>query len=145
MAETIQMLREQADSLRRELRRRDVAEAVAKQEAVERERQAAQVARQLEREQARDAELEKSREGAWYNHLITAKISAGKGQEALNPHDLKVPASGWPPGDGPENYGSFGGDWTSAETPSGLATDTPMARALTEMLERQRMVREASP
>jgi len=145
MAETIQMLREQADSLRRELRRRDVAEAVAKQEAVERERQAAKAARQVEREQARDAELEKCREGAWYNYLLSAKIAAGKGQEVVNPADFKVPAEGWPPGDASENYGSFGVDWSSAETPGGLASDTPMARALTEMLERQRTVRQATP
>ena len=48
MGESIHMLREQLDTLRRELRRREVADAMAKQEARERDRQAVEVARQAE-------------------------------------------------------------------------------------------------
>ena len=143
MTESIHMLREQVDVLRRELRRREVADAMAKHEALERARQAAEAERRAELEKTREADLEKCREGAWYNHLLTARIADGKGQEPFDPHDLRVPAAGWPPGDGPENYGTSALD--CAEAPSGLASDTPMARALSEMLQRQRMVREAKP
>lgn len=144
MGESIHMLREQLDTLRRELRRREVADAMAKQEARERDRQAAEAARQAELQQARDVELEKCREGAWYNHRLTAMIDAGKGQQPFRSEDFTVPTSGWPPGDGPENYAiSFG--CQDAAAPTGLASDTPMARALAEMLERQRSAREARP
>jgi hypothetical protein len=143
MTESIQMLREQVDVLRRELRRREVADAMAKQGALERERQAAEAERRMELEKMREVELEKCREGAWYNHLLTQMIACGRGQEPFDPDDLRVPAAGWPPGDGPENYSSSGLD--CAEVPTGLASDTPMARALAELLERQRMIREAKP
>lgn len=143
MQENIEALRRRAEAAEAMLRAHDVAAAKERAERLARDQKEADERASTEREAARAAELEKTRQGSWVHHKLKSLIESGRGDERLTDDALTnfVPATGWPPGEGPENYGPLGIPYAVASNDE--AAQTPMGKALAAMLEAQDRVRRA--
>lgn len=143
MQESIEALRRRAEAAEAMLRAHDVAAAKERHERLAREQKEADERASAEREAARATELEKARQGSWVNHKLKVLIESGRGDERLTGDALTnfVPATGWPPGEGPEHYGPLGTPYAIASNEE--VAQTPMGKMLSTMLERQDRVRRA--
>jgi hypothetical protein len=98
----IDELRRRAEWAEGQLRARDRADAEARITAMAKQQKQQDDSANAERQAALQAEIERTRRGAWVVELLknadpTAPFDANKFEEA-------IPQTGWPADDGPHNY-----------------------------------------
>ncbi len=103
-------MRDRAESVERELRRRDVADALATIEKRKAAEAAAAAANEAEAVAARDASLEKTRRSCWLNWRVDRALEAGGDAFAKLLGNTRLlneaPERGWPPGTSAADYGA---------------------------------------